>query len=185
MKKSLATLSLAVMTIATISDAFAGYYTTRCHYRTGRWGHTTRVCRQVYVRTHNDDVADAVIIGAAAGAVAGALATTCAPEVVNGNVEATQNILSDIAKSPEFEGADKFTSLVNAIESEKNVEKKINAYFSLVGVESTEDMAYFVGARDEELADYAEILATNTELSNEQANIVAKKLSSSLRGGLR
>jgi len=185
MKKSIAVFTLTVMTSVMVQDAFAGYYTTRCHYRTGRWGQTTRVCRDVYVGSPRRGSSDAVIIGATAGAVAGALATTCAPEVVNGNVTATENTLAALSTSPEFAQADKFNSLVKTIESEKDVQKKVNAYFSLVGVETTEDMAYFVGARDSELTDYADTLAKNAELSAEQANIVVEKLSSSLRGGLR
>lgn len=185
MKRSFAMLALSVMTTAMIQDAFAGYYTTRCHYRTNRWGDRVSVCRQVYVRTHHDGVADAVVVGAAAGAVAGAIATTCAPEVVDGNITATERTLAKISESEQFADADKFNAFVKAIESEKDSQKKINAYFSLVGVETTEDMAYFVGARESELGEYADVLATKTELSAEQANVVVKELSSSLRGGLR
>lgn len=185
MKKSFAVFALSVMTTAMIQDAFAGYYTTRCHYRTNRWGERISVCRQVYVRTHSDGVADAVIVGATAGAVAGALASTCAPEVVDGNVTATERTLAEISQSEAFADADKFNAFVKAIESEKNTEKKINSYFSLVGVETTEDMAYFVGARDSELGEYANVLATKTDLSAEQASVVVQKLSSSLRGNLR
>lgn len=111
--------------------------------------------------------------------------TTCAPEVLNGNIEATERVLGDLANSAEFANATTFKSLVSSIKAETDTQKKVDAYFGLVGVETTEDMAYFVGARDEELRDYAAVLASNAELSQPQAEKVATKLATSLRGGMR
>lgn len=113
------------------------------------------------------------------------IATTCAPEVLNGNIDATERVLSDLATSPDFASAQTFQGLVASIQAENDVQKKVDAYFDLVGVETTEDMAYFVGARDEELRDYAAVLAANADLSQAQAERVASKLATSLRGGLR
>lgn len=177
MKKIIASLVLASIT----STSVLAHTSTRCRTTYDRWGNSRRVCRTVHHRHGSDD---AIIIGAAAGAVAGFFASSCAPEVVDGNVSATDRALNEIVTSKDFEEAQKFQEIVGQINDTQDTRKKMGLYFSLVDVKDSNEIAHFIGARESDLRQYAQKLELNAELSAEQADIVVKKLVQTLKGGL-
>jgi len=123
-------------------------------------------------RPHYDDFATGIII------------TSCAPEVVIGNVSATDNVLINLANSKEFTDATKFKTEVNNIVTTEDLEVKMAKYFQMVDVKTSEDIAYFVGAREEEYQKYESIITENLDLNSQQAEIVVKSLVTTLKGNL-
>lgn len=180
MTKTIALVAL----LATASTSAYAHSRTRCHTSYDRWGNANRICRTVHHRHHRSDTDDAVVIGALAGATAGYLSSTCAPEVVNGNVTATDRALNEIASSEDFSKAVKFQDIVGQINTTTDTKEKMGLYFTLVDVEDSNEIAHFIGARDSELRSYAQKLEQNAELSAEQADLVVKKLVQTLKGGL-
>lgn len=118
---------------------------------------------------------DTVVVGAA-----------CAPEVLEGNVKATDRTLAGLAKSEQFAQATTFQSEVARIAKIQDAAEKSAAYFDLVGVDATDSkqVVEFIGAREVSGAQLVE-LQRNADLSAEQANTVASKLQATLKGGLQ
>lgn len=142
-------------------------------YDRGRGGYDRP--RRDYPRYPRRGGRDTVVVGAA-----------CAPEVLEGNVKATDRTLTDLAKSSEFASASTFKSEVSRIAAMKDVNAKTAAYFDMVGVDAADSkqIVEFVGAREVSNAQLAE-LQHSADLSAEQATVVAKSLQQALKGGLQ
>lgn len=177
------TIALAAV-LATVTTSVYAHSQTRCRTTYDRWGNRNRVCRTVHHRHHRSDTSDAVVVGALAGATAGLFASSCAPEVVDGNISATDRALNEVAASEDFAQASKFQSIVEQINNTKETKEKMGLYFTLVDVEDSSEIAHFIGARDSELREYAQKLEQNADLSAEQADLVVSKLVQTLKGGL-
>lgn len=177
--------TLGLFAALTVADAFAQTYRS-CTVSYDRWGRAVQTCRTIR-RTppRRNNTNDAVVIGAITGATAGYLASTCAPEVVNGNMTATERALNELAASEGFADAEKFQGIVAQVNETQDAETKMGLYFTLVDVKDPTEIVQFIGARDEELKAYAQVLERNAELSSEQADLVVQKLVTTLKGGLR
>lgn len=184
------TLAVGLLTTIVTTQAFA-HLREECRYRTNRWGDRVRICRTIDHHRHHhvdgDDVAvGAVIVGGAlVGAGVVALADSCAPEVVKGNISATESALDKLAADEKFAGQKEFLDTVKAIKELKDEKKKIAALFALVDVDSQEDIAYFIGARKSEYAKYADVLEKNVNLDGQLSSEVVETLVTSLKGSLR
>lgn len=110
----------------------------------------------------------------------------CAPEVVEGNVAATDRVMKELAASPAFANAKMFQSEVKQATAIKDANERASAYMQLAGInpEDKQQIAAFVGSRDAKGA-WITDLQRNAELSNEQATTVASKLQGALRGNLQ
>jgi hypothetical protein len=110
----------------------------------------------------------------------------CAPEVVEGNVKATDRTLKTLASSSAFADAKTFKKEVARISSMKNNSDKTNNYLALIGIHPEDSAAIveFIGARDIKGAWLVD-LQRNSGLSADQAEQAAKAVQSALRGGLR
>jgi hypothetical protein len=111
---------------------------------------------------------------------------SCAPEVVEGNVAATERTLKVIAATPEFASATQFKSTVAQIAAGKNQNAKVAQYFALIGVDAAKsaDVAEFVGSREIK-GQWLSSLERSTNLSSAQADTVARQLQTSLRGSVQ
>jgi len=112
------------------------------------------------------------------------LAQSCAPEVVEGNIVATDRVLNDLTTSSSFTNAEVFKKEVSRIAGIKDNATKMDAYFKLLDIEGATEVVQFIGARDEEIKDYASSLEKTAALSSEQAMEVAEALKKSLKGSL-
>jgi hypothetical protein len=109
----------------------------------------------------------------------------CAPEVVDGNLKATDRTLSELAASSEFAGAVTFKAELHRIQG-LAPEMRITEYFKSVGIDAgnTEQVANFIGAREVQNENLA-ALKSNMKLSDQQARTLIQSLAVSLAGGLR
>jgi hypothetical protein len=109
----------------------------------------------------------------------------CAPEAVEGNLSASDRILSELARSQDFASATVFKAEV-ARTAALPSEQRISAYFKAVGVNpaDSKEVAEFIGAREPQPR-HLRALEGQMGLTSAQANVVAERLSTSLRGGLR
>jgi len=167
-----------------IVGAFAQSY-RQCTYHRDRWGNTYQQCRVVHHRPHNPNTGDAVIVGAIAGATAGYLASTCAPEMVEGNLSATERALVEIANTEAFADAEKFQDIVDQVITTQDAKEKMGLFLTLVDVSDATEIAHFIGARESELSKYTQSLEARADLSSEQAQLVVEKMITTLKGGLR
>jgi hypothetical protein len=112
-------------------------------------------------------------------------AISCAPEVVAGNVAATDRVLASLAASPSFQSATKFRGVVSTLAREKTA-VKVDRYFALIGVDARDSaaVAEFVGARDVR-GSWLTSLEKSTGVSGAQAETVARELQKALRGSLQ
>lgn len=110
----------------------------------------------------------------------------CAPATFEGNVSATDKVLKSLAASQDFASATEFKSQVAKISAMNDAAAKANAYMKLAGIDSSNNDAIvaFVGARDAK-GTWVTDLQRNANLSNAQAELVASKLQSALRGNLQ
>ncbi len=111
----------------------------------------------------------------------GSVYTTCAPEMVGNNVNKTDALAVNMLGDKRFENETVFTNTLRRILDTENDEAKLKAYFSLVNVQTTEDIVYFIGARDDEFDRYEANLIANTDLEPALAKIVVSKMIKSLR----
>jgi hypothetical protein len=111
---------------------------------------------------------------------------SCAPEVVDGNVAATQRVLASLASSPEFAKAQQFKSVVHEIATVRAGETRVARYFALIGIDSRDSaaVAEFVGAR-EVRGTWLASLEKSTGVTPAQADVIASKLQNALRGDLQ
>lgn len=111
---------------------------------------------------------------------------SCAPEVVQGNIAATDRVLTALSASAEFAEAARFKSAIAEIASLKDANAKVAHYFSLIGVDARDSKAVadFIGAREVRNT-WLTSLQQTTGLSNSQAETVASKLQNALRGDLQ
>lgn len=167
----IATIAIAsALTLGSVAQAqwygdgydHGGYGTGRCGY----YG-----CDQGYGRSGGNGVA----VGVA-----------CAPEVLEGNVAATDRTLATLAATPEFASATAFKAQLKKISAVKAPEARAAAYFKLIGVDSSnkDQVVEFVGAREVKASQLAE-LERATQLSGHQADQVASSLQKALRGNLQ
>lgn len=177
-------LVIAAFTTLMAVDALAQSYRT-CSWHYDRWGRRVQTCRVVHHRPAPNPVGDAIVVGAVAGATAGYLASTCAPEVVDGNLSATERALVELSLTEDFAEAHAFNEIVETIVKTHDAQEKMGLYFSLVDLKDATEIVQFIGARDNELGAYAQVLEQNAELSSEQAMQVVETLAQTLRGGLR
>lgn len=112
--------------------------------------------------------------------------SSCAPEVVEGNVAATQRVLSSLAASPEFASASRFKTVINEIAAVRGDEARVARYFSLIGIDSRDSAAIadFIGAREVRSAWLASLEAA-TDVTPAQADLIASRLQTALRGDLQ
>ncbi|RYZ82303.1 MAG: hypothetical protein EOP06_21925 [Proteobacteria bacterium] len=110
----------------------------------------------------------------------------CAPEVIEGNVNATSRTLSSLLQTDDFNSASLFRKQVAQISNETVIGKKAQLFLALVGVDAqdSEAVVEFVGARDVK-ASWLMSLERNSDLTRSQATIVAAKLQTELRGSLK
>ncbi len=120
----------------------------------------------------------------------------CAPEVKEGNLKATERVLSELRdkfnKDASGDQLALFNNKINFIAKLKMAEEKIKAYLSFVvdNVDDAEEVAYFVGARSYD--EYSDIknqkyqkLYAKLGLSPVQAKEVVEALSTELKGNLK
>ena len=103
---------------------------------------------------------------------------SCAPEVVNGNVAATESVLEGVLSSSDFQNETRFRTEVSRIEK-LSPEKKASAYIALV-VQDPKEITKFMGERD--LEAYLPYIETTTGLDRSKAATVAHAVSSALLG---
>ena len=110
---------------------------------------------------------------------------SCAPEVVDGNVKATDRTLKTLAASSQFANAKTFKAQVSKISALKKSGEKANKYLALVGIDAHNSQAVvdFIGAREVK-GQWLNSLEKNSRLTSAQAETVARELQSVLRGGL-
>jgi hypothetical protein len=127
--------------------------------------------RPHYRRHHRDDV---VIVGT----------TSCSPEMKQKNVALLEATLNDVAKSENFANAQQFQETLQQIQKEQNIDKRIQEYCNLVGVDSSknDEFVEFLGSRDHSA--YIERAQKNLGLSSEQADQLVVALRSTLISGL-
>lgn len=161
-------------------------YRKVCSYQYDGWGRRVKICRtEARNHHHRHSRTGDVVAGAVVGAAAGAMVASCAPEVVDGNVNATEKVLMKLIAEPGFGGEEQFKKEVNRIAKIRDVKTKVSEYFKMVDVNTSEDIAHFAGARDEDYSKYADSLADNTGLSQDNAMKVVDSLIVSLKGSLR
>jgi hypothetical protein len=112
--------------------------------------------------------------------------TSCAPEVVQGNVAATHRVLSTLAASRDFANAQQFKAVVKEIATVRGDNVQVARYFALIGIDSRDSnaVADFVGARAVR-SSWLASLEKSTGLTPSQADVVAVKLQTALRGDLQ
>lgn len=103
----------------------------------------------------------------------------CAPEVQEGNIKATERVLNTFAQG-ELKGDKEFTAIVQTI-SKLPTNQKIAAYFAAVGIKSEQDAVEFVSSREAN-PKYVKSLASNTNISEEKASLVASAIARALLG---
>ena len=179
-------ISLFVMISIFSTSVMAHYVTERkCHRKRNRWGERVRVCREVerhhdHDRHHSDS--DDVVVGIAAGVLAGIILASCAHEASTGNIAATDNTVERLAKDKDFEDFTKFQAITKNIVQTENKKEKLGKYFELLDLKSKSSIADFLKADKDELAPYADKLANKTDITFELATLVVQKVSTSLRG---
>lgn len=111
---------------------------------------------------------------------------SCAPEVVEGNVAATERTLRSLALSPEFADASTFRAVVSRVAHVRSAAAKVAQYFALIGIDSRNRAAVadFVGARAIR-PEWLGALERTTDLNADQSAKVASELQQALRGNLQ
>ena len=110
----------------------------------------------------------------------------CSPKTFEGNVTATDSVLKTLAASKDFASASSFKAKVSKISAMSDAAAKATAYLKLAGINSGDNAAIvaFVGARNAK-GSWITDLQRNADLSNAQAEVVAAKLQTALRGNLK
>ncbi len=113
------------------------------------------------------------------------IGASCAPEVLEGNVAATDRTLATLAASSQFASATTFKATVKRIAAVRSPDQRAAQYFKLIGVDASnkDQVVEFIGARDVKSSQVAE-LERATGLSSAQADKVASSLQTALRGQL-
>ena len=107
---------------------------------------------------------------------------SCAPEVVAGNLAATDRVLHNFLSDPR--ASKKFKDEVSSALSEENLESKVSKLFTLVGVDTPEQMATFIDPKAD-LQPYVQAALDKLEISADFSQEVASTLKQELRGGLQ
>jgi hypothetical protein len=94
--------------------------------------------------------------------------------------------LNALAATPEFAAAKTFKSELQQVAALKDAGEKAQAYLQLAGIDSNDKaaVATFIGSRDAKGA-WVTDLQRNADLTNTQAEAVALKLQTALRGNLQ
>jgi hypothetical protein len=106
----------------------------------------------------------------------------CAPEVVESNLKAAENVLTRMAKLPEFSEAQVFQTKVAEIQKLDSGQKKFEVFMGLVDVnpDKVDDVANFIGARD--LNQYAAVVEKKLSLNKIESQRLVEELTMALRG---
>lgn len=104
---------------------------------------------------------------------------SCAPEVISGNLSATDNVLSKLA-TDELSQAKMFKTLV-ANATALTAEDRMAAYLNLLSIQDDAELVAFISARGVNQK-YVDSLKEKAGLDNDQAQLVIEKLSQSLLG---
>lgn len=112
--------------------------------------------------------------------------THCSPDMVAGNIQKTDQVLRRLAASEEFRHSVKFRQAVSEISQMRNIDHKLNAYFSMLGIDARDNgqLAEFLGARRPR-SEWLVSLERQAELSPRQADTLVRELSRALKGGLK
>lgn len=103
----------------------------------------------------------------------------CSPEVQESNIEATDRALGDLSEQ-ELRNERQFVALVRKARALPR-EQKLAFYFNLAGIQSQEEIAKFLGAREIE-PKYISAIAQSTGLSERNSQLVANKLVAAIIG---
>ena len=106
----------------------------------------------------------------------------CSPEVRQNSVAVMQKVMADAAADPEFSGAHTFAEFVRSTAAMGTTDQKINAYFSVVGIDSRipEELVQFLGARN--FATYIQAAEATLHLNQRQADLLVSRLRLALIG---
>ena len=108
----------------------------------------------------------------------------CAPEVVEGNLKATDRILVNLAAQPAFAGADKFRAALAQLRGVDSA-SKIKAYKDYLGITNTAEYVAFLKARTNgDRRVFIQNTMSNLDLSENQGEILVEELSKALVGEL-
>jgi len=101
----------------------------------------------------------------------------CSPEMKESTISTAEKVLTEAANSKEFEGASQFKDFVTKATKIEKVDEKLQAYFSVLGVNSqdADAVANFVGARDH--AEYRAHAEKTLGLTPSQAEVLVGKFS--------
>lgn len=110
----------------------------------------------------------------------------CAPQMVQDNVVTTEKTLNALAATADFATAKTFKSELAQVAALKDAGEKAQAYLQLAGIDSNDKaaVAAFIGSRDAK-GSWITDLQRNADLTNAQAEAVASKLQTALRGNLQ
>jgi hypothetical protein len=143
----------------------------------GHFGHSGISSNSDYFFGHNyNNVPD---LG---NTYSGSVSSSCSPDLMENNVVKTDKLAKSLVADQKFASEVAFTNTLKSILEIKSDEAKLKAYFSLVNVQNAQDIAFFVGARDDEFDRYEANLVANTELDPALAKIVVAKMIKNLRG---
>ena len=109
---------------------------------------------------------------------------SCAPEVVNGNIAATDRVLNDALSLSEFSNSEKFKAEM-AVINNSQANEKLEKYFSILGIDpkNKEEVVQFIGSRKIDQK-YIDKLGSSFEVSPTQAQSLAEKVQEALLGSL-
>lgn len=111
---------------------------------------------------------------------------SCAPEVVEGNLKATERVLKEASESEAFANEVKFQKQLEELSNpELETQAKINILFKDLGIspENYEEIYAFVGAREVPIK-AVDALRENLEMSKENAELLAGKVQKALLGSM-
>lgn len=106
----------------------------------------------------------------------------CAPEVVEGNLKATDRVLTELSQTPDFANAKKFKSEVVRIQK-LSPDDRVNEYLKEAGInpQSEDEIVRFIGERGPQEKNVAALKA-HMGLSDQQAQVVIQRLTQALAG---
>lgn len=112
--------------------------------------------------------------------------TSCAPEVQEGNLDAVQRVLGEIARAPEFSDARRFREKLAELGMVQDPAVRFGEYLALIGLEeSSEAELVELFERPDVDERYVVRLMAALDLTHGQARTVIDALTRALKGDLR